>query len=82
MPPPEWAPNAYFQLSFTQLHVPPDMVLSTRIPKMPPPPGGSIDLTHDNSPLLKSGNERLMADILVRAIGSNGAFTMRRALLS
>ncbi|EFJ47174.1 radial spoke protein 17 [Volvox carteri f. nagariensis] len=68
IPPPEWAPNAYFQLSFTQLHVPKDMVLATRIPKMPPPPCGSIDLMRDNSPLLKPGNEKLMADILERTV--------------
>jgi hypothetical protein len=32
VPPPAWAPNAYFQLSFTQLHMTPGVDLSTRVP--------------------------------------------------
>lgn len=53
----------------TQVHVPKDMVLATRIPRPPPPPDGSIDVTADNSNILKPGNEKLMADILVRPEG-------------
>ncbi|GIL53450.1 hypothetical protein Vafri_9052 [Volvox africanus] len=82
VPPPEWAPNAYFQLSFTQLHVPKDMVLATRIPKLPPPPDGSIDLTRDNAALLKPGNERMLAEILAfcRSVATFRARTWKDAL--
>ncbi|KXZ54725.1 hypothetical protein GPECTOR_4g793 [Gonium pectorale] len=82
MPPPLWAPNAYFQLSFTQMHVPKDMVLATRIPKPPPPPEGSIDLTRDNSRLLQPGNEKLMADILAfcRSVTTFRARTWKDAM--
>lgn len=71
VPPPEWAPNAYFQLSFTQLHVPPGMVLATRVPRfrVPPPGGpgeGAVDLSADNRALLAPGNEQFMKDMLVR----------------
>ncbi len=71
MPPPGWAPNAYFQLSFTQLHVPHGMVLATRVPRfrVPPPGGpgeGAVDLTADNRALLAPGNEQFMKDTLVR----------------
>ncbi|GLC34334.1 hypothetical protein PLESTB_000741100 [Pleodorina starrii] len=81
-PPPEWAPNAYFQLSFTQLHVPKDMVLATRIPKLPLPPAGSIDLTRDNSALLKPGNEKIMAEILAfcRSVATFRARTWKDAM--
>lgn len=64
MPPPDWAPNSYFQLSFTQLHYPPGMVLAERMPK-PPPPHGALDLTQDSKLLLDPSNQAIMDEILV-----------------
>ncbi|KAG2442229.1 hypothetical protein HYH02_009713 [Chlamydomonas schloesseri] len=82
VPPPDWAPNAFFQLSFTQVHVPKDMVLATRIPRPPPPPDGSIDVTADNAHILKPGNEKIMADILAfcRSVATFRARTWKDAL--
>ncbi len=69
MPPPAWAPNAYFQLSFTQLHVPKDpSVLATRTPQRPPPPPGAVDLTANNAMLLQPGNEERMREIIVSGL--------------
>ena len=65
MPPPDWSPNAYFQLSFTQLHTPPGMVLAERVPKAPPP-HGSIDVTRDRALLLDPKNKEILEEILVR----------------
>lgn len=81
MPPPAWAPNAYFKLSFTQLHVPKDMVLATRMPQRLLVPG-AVDLSGNNAMLLQPGNEERMREIIAfcRSVATFRACTWEDAM--